>query len=140
MFRRILILEDDEIAARMMRLVFASQGHEAVSACTGEEGIELAKTMLPDVVITDIGLPGQFNGYAVARALRNWVAPKRFLLMAMTGYVEDRDRHAALEAGFDCFLTKPVETEKIQELFPLLDEQCGTAFPKGAPRLLRVAV
>lgn len=138
MTRRILILEDDEIAARMMRLVLASQGHDATCASTGEEGVALARTLLPDVVLTDISLPGRWDGYAVARELCRWIAPKRFLLIAVTGYIEDSDRQAAREAGFDCFLAKPVEVEKIQELFPLLESPGENVFPNGDVRLLRV--
>ena len=66
------------------------------------------------MVICDIGLPGM-DGYAVAQMLRQETA-KRICLIAVSGYGQEADQRRAFEAGFDFYLTKPIDLEKLREL------------------------
>jgi CheY-like chemotaxis protein len=112
---RILIIEDNPLGARTMSMLLARLGHTVQVAHSGPEGIALARSARPDVVLCDIGLPGM-DGYAVARALRSEPALRGVCLLAITGYGQREDRRRSLEAGFDMHLTKPVDVKKLQEM------------------------
>jgi CheY-like chemotaxis protein len=90
----------------MMGALLEHMGHAIRFGRNGAEAIELARAQRPDVVILDIGLPGQ-DGYEVARILRADPALAGMRLIALTGYGADSDRLRATEAGFDAHLTKP---------------------------------
>src|SRR5690606_2658178 len=95
----------------MLRMLLKVQGHEAQVAHSGQEGIDMVGRFRPDVVLCDIGLPGM-NGYEVARALDTTdFRPAR--MIAITGYGGPEDHEAALAAGFDAHLVKPVSHEAL---------------------------
>ncbi|KYF99753.1 hypothetical protein BE17_02535 [Sorangium cellulosum] len=68
------------------------------------------------MILCDIGLPGEMNGYGVARALRGESAMEGTLIVALTGYGQDEDRKLARAAGFDAHLTKPVAQSTLERL------------------------
>ena len=109
---RILIVEDNRDAADSLRILLELLGHQVAIAHSGIEGVELARTWHPDVVLCDIGLPGM-DGYGVAGALRHDPATSRTPLIALTGYGREEDRLRALQAGFDHHLTKPVDPREL---------------------------
>ena len=105
--RRVLIIEDNDDARRMLRHLLHRSGHEVHEAAEGIDGLARALALAPDAVIVDIGLPG-LDGYAIARRLRE-TGPPGVLLVAITGYGQDGDRQRSREAGFDVHLTKPID-------------------------------
>jgi PAS domain S-box-containing protein len=105
--RRVLIIEDNDDARRMLRHLLDHAGHEVHEAAEGADGLARALALSPDAVIVDIGLPG-IDGYTIARRLRE-AGPPGLLLVAVTGYGQDGDRRRSREAGFDVHLTKPVD-------------------------------
>jgi CheY-like chemotaxis protein len=111
--RRILIVEDNADAASSLRLFLELTGHEVTVAHDGPAGISLAREHQPEVVLCDIGLPGEMDGYAVARALRSDPELSFIRLIALTGYGQAEDRRLASEAGFDLHLTKPTDPEAL---------------------------
>ncbi len=106
---RILIIEDNHDVADSLQLLLEVLGHETRVAYNGPDGVALAAEWLPEVVLSDIGLPGM-DGYGVARALRANPSTAGIRLIAVTGYGNDNDRRRAAEAGFDCHFTKPVDS------------------------------
>ena len=82
-------------------------GHEIATAYDGIEGIEVAETFRPDVILLDIGLP-RLNGLEMARLIREQPWGKSILLVAVTGYGQEEDRRRSLEAGFDYHMVKPI--------------------------------
>jgi DNA-binding response OmpR family regulator len=88
-------------------------GHVVEVAHDGDTGLDTARRFSPDVVICDIDLPGRSDGHAVARELRGF---SDALLIALTGYGQEKDRTRAREAGFDLHSTKPVDPQTIAEL------------------------
>jgi signal transduction histidine kinase len=110
----ILVIEDNVDSARSLQLLLSLLGHRVAVAHDGDAGIRAAGENLPAVVISDLGLPGQVDGYAVARALRSQPKLHAMQLIALTGYGQENDRARALEAGFDQHLTKPVEIEALK--------------------------
>lgn len=113
---RVLLVEDNRDAADSLRLLLSAVGgHEVEMSHTGPEGVEKAGVWRPDVVLSDIGLPG-LDGFGVARALRSNPATARARLVAITGYGSDADRERAREAGFDHVLVKPADPADILQM------------------------
>ena len=110
---RILIVEDNVDAAESLRLFLVLTGHAVTVAHDGPEGVAQARETQPEVVLCDIGLPGEMDGYAVARALRRDPELAFTRLIALTGYGQAEDRRLASEAGFDLHLTKPTDPEAL---------------------------
>jgi CheY-like chemotaxis protein len=105
--RRILVVEDNDDAREMVRLVLELAGHEVHEAVDGPSGLATALDVRPDVALLDIGLPG-FDGLEIARRVRLAMGAS-IHLVALTGYGQPDDRRQALEAGFDAHLVKPVD-------------------------------
>jgi signal transduction histidine kinase/ActR/RegA family two-component response regulator len=109
--RRILVVEDSDDNRVTLKAALEQMGHEVLESADGLAGAESAIQRTPDVVLVDIGLPG-LDGYEVARRIRA-ARGSRVLLVALTGYGQPDDLRAALAAGFDVHLTKPVELETL---------------------------
>jgi len=127
--RRILVIEDNEDAAESLALVLEMASQEVTVARTGEEGVETARALRPDVVLSDVALGSGMTGYDVARALRAVPDLASTRLVAVTGYGQEDDRRRAIEAGFDEHLVKPFD---IDGLFALLDRLAARPLD-GAP-------
>ena len=112
--RRVLVVEDNEDSRDMLRQVLEHAGHEVHETASGQAGVDLARTLAPDVALIDIGLPG-LDGYEVARRIRAHLG-RSILLIAITGYGQPEDQKRAYEAGFDAHLTKPVAAERLKQV------------------------
>ena len=119
---RILIIEDNQVAARSTRMFLAGSGHTVEVAHDGQTGIETARRFRPEVVLCDIGLP-VMDGYAVCQALRQEPGLGDAYLIAITGYGQEEDERRARDAGFDAHLTKPVNLDDVERLLSELTEQ-----------------
>jgi CheY-like chemotaxis protein len=128
--RRILIVDDNVGAAKMLSLLVAKLGsHEVELAHDGPGAVEAARRFRPDMILLDIGLP-RMNGLEVARTLRgSGDFDEVLLLVALTGYGQDEDRRASMAAGFDEHLVKPVGVDALRGLLdhPKLKLTCGAA-------------
>jgi PAS domain S-box-containing protein len=111
---RILVIDDNIDAAQSMTMALELLGYEAQAAHDGLTGLQTAKRFQPDVILLDIGLP-DLNGYEVARRIRASSIGKDTILIAATGWGQEADKSLALDAGFDCHLTKPVDFNKLQD-------------------------
>jgi signal transduction histidine kinase len=110
--RRVLIVDDNEDAALSLATLLDIDGHEARTASTGAIALKLISSILPDVVVIDIGLP-DMSGYDLARLARQTAGGSDMLLIALTGRSEIRDRQVAVDAGFQHFMTKPVNYDTL---------------------------
>ena len=124
---RILLIEDNQTAARMMCMVLAGIGHDVEVAHSAEEGIEAARRFQPEVVLCDIDLPG-IDGFAVARALRQELNMAGAYLIALSGYGQSEYQSQALEAGFSTYLTKPVQLNDLEAVL-----ERATALNRAVP-------
>ncbi len=111
---RIAIIEDLSDNLEMLRRLLEIDGHKVLTARTGEAGLALILEHRPDVAIVDIGLPG-LNGYQVAQGVRTQVDSQQTRLVALTGNGQQGDIDAALAAGFDVHLVKPVDLGRLHE-------------------------
>ena len=112
--RHILIVEDSADNRESMQELLEAQGHHVDIAIDGEQGLEQAIALHPEVALVDIGLP-RLDGYEVARRIRDAVG-SRILLVALTGYGQPEDRARATAAGFDVHFTKPVNFNALAKL------------------------
>ena len=110
-----LLIEDNRDAALTLTRLLKYSGFEVTSAFSGPEGVEAAKTLQPDIVICDIGLPGM-DGFNVARTLRAEPACREAYLIALSGYGQADDVRKALDAGFDLHLIKPVDFTRLEQV------------------------
>lgn len=112
---RVLIIEDNEDAAEVLREVLEMYEHEVAVAYSGPAGVETARAFHPEVVLCDLGLPGM-NGYEVASTLRSDPETRAAHLVALTGFSQAEERARAQACGFEVHLTKPVGVDDIQRL------------------------
>lgn len=107
---RILIVEDTPDSLQLMTYLLEAYGHTVDAAVTGELGIESARTSRPDLVVVDVQLPG-IDGYQTLRALRALPGLDGVPVVAVTAFAMVGDRDRALDAGFDHYMTKPIDPE-----------------------------
>jgi two-component system CheB/CheR fusion protein len=113
--KTVVVVEDQEDARTMMQILLESKGLTVSCADNGEEGLKLIEKMKPDLAIVDLGLP-VMSGFELARAARANSAIASIPLIALSGYGQESDVKAALEAGFDTHLTKPPDFDRLDEL------------------------
>lgn len=111
---RILIVDDNVDAAKMLESLLTLAGHEVIVCFSAEECLADVARLAPNACILDIGLPSM-DGYELARRLRADPATRSLYLIALTGYGQYSDRQKALSAGFDDHLTKPAKFEVLEE-------------------------
>ena len=115
MVKKILVVEDNEQNRILMSQIFTHHGYEVLEATDGLTGLEMARAHIPDMILLDIQMP-VMNGYMVIRELRNTPELKNIKVIAVTSFAMKGDREKALEAGFDEYVTKPIDTRKFPEL------------------------
>jgi CheY-like chemotaxis protein len=118
---RILVAEDNEDAAEMMRLMLRVKGHDVKVAADGVQAVDMAARFRPHIVFLDIGMP-RMDGYEAARRIRELLG-RDVVLVALTGWGQDEDKRRSRRAGFDQHLTKPPEPEVLERLI----ENCADA-------------
>jgi CheY-like chemotaxis protein len=110
------VLADDNLdALHALDLVLRTKGYEVTTAVDGADALSKLRMHRPDVALLDIGMP-LLDGYEVARRVRQEPWGQAMLLVAVTGWGQDRDRQQANSAGFDLHLTKPVSLATLERM------------------------
>ena len=121
MGKRILVIEDQEDNRRILRDLLTSVGYEIIEAVTGEEGVAMAETSRPDLILMDIQLPG-IDGYEATRRVRAHPALRQVPIIAVTSYALSGDDVKAMEAGCTDYVPKPFSPRgllaKVREYLP----------------------
>jgi len=125
----ILVIEDNVDACDAMAELLRMHGHDVSVARDGVDGMEQFNALLPRVVLCDIGLPG-IDGYEVARRVRARAHEPRPILVAVTGYGGTQASEAAIAAGFDRHVVKPVDPDALMRL---IDALLPAADVEGTP-------
>jgi PAS domain S-box-containing protein len=110
----VLVVDDEADAQALVRTVLQEAGANAVGASAVGDALELLTRFRPDIIVADIGMPGE-DGYSLIRQLRTQERSRgdRLPAIALTAYGRAEDRALALESGFDAHLRKPVDTEAL---------------------------
>jgi two-component system, cell cycle response regulator DivK len=109
---KVLVIEDNEKNRYLISFILKGAGYESVEAITGEEGVEMAESVHPDMVLMDIQLPG-IDGYEATRRIRASSADKDLPIIALTSYAMTGDRERALAAGCTGYIEKPLNPDTI---------------------------
>jgi PAS domain S-box-containing protein len=128
----ILVADDNRDAAATLSAVLELSGYDVVTAYSGEQALEVGARARPQVILLDIGMPGM-SGYETARRIRLEAWGRRALLIAVTGWGQDEDKHKAQAAGFDQHLTKPVDPDQIERLVVAFLSSAPAAAEHNAP-------
>jgi two-component system, cell cycle response regulator DivK len=107
----VLIVEDNEKNMKLARDVLQAKGYKTLEATSGEDGVKLAKQHVPDLVLMDIQLPG-INGIEAFKQIRADAKTARVPVVALTASVTPTDRSAINAAGFDAFVSKPINLKE----------------------------
>ena len=105
---RVLVVEDNEKNMKLFRDVLAAKGYQPIEATTGEDAVELAAEHVPDLILMDSQLPGIDGAEAFAR-IRADERTASIPVVALTAQAMAGDRERFLEAGFDGYISKPVD-------------------------------
>jgi two-component system, cell cycle response regulator DivK len=116
---KILIVEDNEPNRDMLSRRLIRNGHNIVLAVNGLQGIEMAESERPDLILMDMSLP-VLSGWEATRRLKSSPATKDIPVIALTAHAMSSDREQALEAGCDDFDTKPIELTRLLEKVGML--------------------
>jgi len=113
--RTVLVVEDAEDARYLMRLELESLGYLVIEAEDGKKAVELALHDPPDIILMDLSLP-VMDGFAAAEEIRASDGLQAIPIIAVTAHQETDFRAGAKAAGFDAYVTKPIDMKWLSEL------------------------
>jgi two-component system, chemotaxis family, response regulator PixH len=116
---KVLVVEDTPSERELICEYLRQGGYSVVSACNGKEGLEKFESLQPNIVITDLVMPGM-SGLEMCRAIKR-VATTKVPVIACTSKDQDLDRMWALKQGVDIYLTKPFTKDDILQALRSLD-------------------
>jgi CheY-like chemotaxis protein len=111
---KILLVEDNEMNRDMLSRRLAKRGFEVVMAVDGAEGVEMARSARPDVILMDMSLP-VMDGWTATRKLKADASTRGIPVIGLTAHAMAGDREKCLEAGCDEYDTKPVDFPRLLE-------------------------
>ena len=109
---RILLVEDNEMNRDMLSRRLARKEYEVLVAVDGKEGVEMAGSVAPDLILMDMSLP-VMDGWEATRQLKASPETKDIPIIALTAHAMSGDREKAIEAGCDDYDTKPIELPRL---------------------------
>ena len=109
---KILLVEDDELNRDMLSRRLVKKGFEVVVAVDGKQGVDMASTENPDIILLDMSLP-VMDGWEAAGILKSNSSTQGIPIIALTAHIMSGDRERALEAGADDYDTKPVVINRL---------------------------
>lgn len=112
---KILIVEDNKNNASLLRDILSFHGYEIAEASDGNLGVALARELMPDLILMDIQMPGM-DGMTAGGILKGDPATSRLKIIALTSFAMRGDRDKFLAAGFDGYLSKPINTRELPGL------------------------
>jgi two-component system cell cycle response regulator len=123
---RILVIEDNPTNLDLMSYLLKVFGHTVLTATDGAEGLEMVRREIPDLIICDVQIP-KFDGYEVAAQLKKHPAFRQIPLIAVTALAMVGDRDKMLTAGFDGYISKPINPEtfvrEVETFLPSADHR-----------------
>jgi two-component system cell cycle response regulator DivK len=123
---RILLVEDNEMNRDMLSRRLIRRGYEVALALDGEQGLAMARTEAPALILMDMSLPGM-DGWEATRQLKAASETRAIPVIALTAHAMAGDREKAIAAGCDDFDTKPVDLERLLQKIEALLRRAGGA-------------
>jgi signal transduction histidine kinase/ActR/RegA family two-component response regulator len=119
---RVLVVDDDPDTRELVTVILQRAGADVAGAGSTDEALRHADERAPDVVVSDLAMPAR-DGYALLRALHSRGLARRLVTIALTAHARREDRERALGAGYDAYVTKPVEPAALAALVKELVER-----------------
>jgi len=119
---KILLVEDNELNRDMLSRRLQRRGFEVVSAVNGQEGVEMAHSESPELILMDISLP-IMDGWEAARKIKKSPKTRSTPIIALTAHAMVGDREKSLEAGCDDYDTKPIDFQRLLQKMKTLMEK-----------------
>ena len=125
----ILVVDDEPVNLRLAAAVLRNEGYRVHLASSAEQALTTLDTMLPQLMLVDIQLPG-IDGLELTRRVRAEPRTKDLLVVALTASTSGQDEDRAYQAGCDGFITKPIDTRALgQRLRAIIDGQAESPMP-----------
>ena len=115
----ILVVDDVADNLVLISLTLQSNGFRVLTASNGEEAVKVASLARPDLILMDIAMPGE-DGLSATRRIRKLPALRHVPIVALTAFNTTGFQQAAYEAGFDAYLTKPLDFDRLKALIGML--------------------
>lgn len=131
---RILIVEDNIDNYELVRFLLERAGHEIIWARSGREGIDMAKSGQPDLILMDLSLP-EMDGWTATERLKSDPLTNQIPVVALTAHTLPGDRKRALDAGCDGYLSKPMSIALFNETIEETLEKFAQNRKTGGPGL-----
>ena len=112
MAKKILVVNDETELLKAINILLKTSGYEVVTAQDGQEGLEKAKSLSPDLIVLDILMP-KMDGYEVCRLLKFDEKYKSIPIIMLTAKVQDIDKAMGKKVGADDYIAKPFETQDL---------------------------
>jgi CheY-like chemotaxis protein len=112
--KKILVIEDNELNLELTSDLLSAHGFTVYTAETAEEGLEIAREILPDLVLMDLGLPGM-DGLSATKDLKTNPLTSHLTVVGLTAHAMKGDTEIAYKAGCDGYLIKPIDTRTLIE-------------------------
>jgi len=109
MGRVILIVEDDPRNLKLIRDLLQIRGYTTLEATDGKQGVDMARAKMPDLILMDIQMP-VMDGFEAISILKADPVTKSIPIIALTAFAMQGDREKCMEAGFNDYITKPLDT------------------------------
>lgn len=109
---KVLLVEDNEMNRDMLSRRLTRRGFQVVCAVDGQQGVDLARSENPDVILMDMSLP-VMDGWEATRRIKSDGDTRNVLVIGLSSHAMSGDREKAIEAGCDDYDTKPVELDRL---------------------------
>jgi len=130
MMPKILLVEDNEMNSDMLSRRLVRRGFQVLIAFDGEQGVQMAQTELPDLILMDMSLP-VLDGWGATRRIKAQSSTRSIPLIALTAHAMAGDRDKALQAGCDDYDTKPIELVRLLDKMDRLLSDRAASVPSS---------
>jgi DNA-binding response OmpR family regulator len=110
--KKILLVDDEQDIVETLKFVLESDGYTCFCAYNGEDGLKLAKEIVPDLMILDVMMP-KINGFKISRLLKYDAKYKNIPIIMLTARTQESDKQIGEETGADVYITKPFELDEV---------------------------
>jgi CheY-like chemotaxis protein len=131
MMPKVLLVEDNEMNRDMLSRRLVRRGFQVLMAVDGEQGVQMAQTELPDLILMDMSLP-VLDGWGATRKIKAEPSTQSIPLIALTAHAMAGDRDKALEAGCDDYDTKPIELSRLLDKMDRLLSDKAVSAPSNS--------
>ncbi len=128
--RKILIAEDNAVNRELLRELLEGRGYAVEEACDGQEALQMIAQCRPDVLLLDLSMP-VLDGFATLRKIRENPEMGSLPVLAVTAYAMRGDQEKTVEAGFDGYLSKPINASLLNEALQRVWSKEGAAAAKS---------